>query len=129
VGWAPWQAGRERGRVACVTVTETFFSVEVGDMRRAARFYVDALGASVVFESANWSSLRIAGVRLGLFLNPEHTVGNVGLHFVVSDLVAARAAVERSGGRIAASSVEVAPGVVIAQVTDTEGNIFTLRQG
>jgi predicted enzyme related to lactoylglutathione lyase len=112
-----------------VTVTETFFSVQVSDMERATRFYVDALGASTVFASPNWSSLRIAGVRLGLFLNPEHIVGNVGLHFVVSDLVAACAAVERSGGRIAASSLEVAPGVVIAHVTDTESNTFTLRQG
>ncbi|MSP63858.1 MAG: hypothetical protein EXR72_26635 [Myxococcales bacterium] len=80
-----------------------------------------------MFASASWSSLRIAGVRLGLFLHPEHVAGKVGLHFVVSDLAAAGADVERAGGRIVGSSIEVAPGVVIAEVMDAEGNSFTLR--
>jgi predicted enzyme related to lactoylglutathione lyase len=111
-----------------MTVTETFFSLEVTDMRRATAFYVGALGAIVVFASPSWSSLRIAGVRLGLFLHPEHTAGRVGLHFVVSDLAASRADIERVGGRIGAPSGEVAPGVVITDVTDTEGNTFSLRQ-
>jgi predicted enzyme related to lactoylglutathione lyase len=111
-----------------VTVTETFFSVGVRDMERATRFYVDALGASVAFQSPAWSSLRIAGVRLGLFLHPEHLDGTIGLHFVVSDLLEARSAVERAGGQTVTASTEVAPGIVVADVTDTEGNTFTLRQ-
>jgi predicted enzyme related to lactoylglutathione lyase len=111
-----------------VLVTETFFSIEVNDMQRAVRFYGNALGASTIFSSPNWSSLRIAGVRLGLFLHPGHTLGQVGLHFVVEDFLAACALVERSGGSLVGSSVEVAPGVVIANVTDTEGNTFTLRR-
>jgi len=123
-----WCAVDQSGTVARMTVSETFFSLEVTDMQRATRFFVDALGATVIFESAAWSSLRIAGVRVGLFLHQEHTAGHVGLHFVVSDLGAARNAVERAGGRIATFAIEVAPGVVIAQVTDTEGNTFTLRQ-
>jgi predicted enzyme related to lactoylglutathione lyase len=110
-----------------VTVTETFFSVEVGDMQRATAFYVDALGATVVFASAGWSSLRIAGVRLGLALSREHAAVRVGLHFAVSDLAAARADVERAGGA-AAAPIEVAPGVVVAEATDTEGNTFALAQ-
>jgi predicted enzyme related to lactoylglutathione lyase len=110
------------------TPTETFFSVEVTDMQRATAFYVDAFGALVAFASPDWSSLRIAGVRLALSLNPEHGANRVGLHFVVSDLQTARADVERAGGRLAAPAIEVAPGVVIADVTDSEGNTFTLSQ-
>ncbi len=111
-----------------MTVTETFFSVEVSDMQRATRFYVEALGGTVMFASLGWSSLRIAGVRVGLALNPEHAASKIGLHFAVSDFAAARADVERAGGRIIAPLIEVAPGVVVAEVADTEGNSFTLTQ-
>jgi predicted enzyme related to lactoylglutathione lyase len=123
-----WRDVRKSGRVARQVVTETFFSIEVNDMHRATAFYVDALGAAVMYSAPSWTSLRIAGVRIGLFLNPEHTTSRVGLHFAVSDLAAACADVERAGGRIVAPSIEVASGVVIAQVEDTEGNTFTLRR-
>ncbi len=97
-------------------------------MQRAARFYVSALEATVLFESPQWTSLRIAGVRVALFLHRGMTAGAVGLHFVVRDLAAARSEVERAGGVVPGASLEVAPGVVIAHATDTEGNTFTLRQ-
>jgi predicted enzyme related to lactoylglutathione lyase len=109
-------------------VSETFFSVDVTDMRRATAFYVEALGASVTFASDFWTSVRIAGVRLGLFLNAEHVPGRIGLHFAVGDLEAGRADVERAGGRIMGQAIEVAPGVVIIEVMDSEGNRFTLRR-
>ena len=110
-------------------VTETFFSLEVGEMARATAFYVEALGATVAFASPGWTSLRIAGVRLGLALSPEHAGGRVGLHFAVRDLAEARAEVERAGGCVVAASVEVAPGVFTAEMTDTEGNAFVLSRG
>ena len=109
-----------------MTVTETFFSIEVNDMDRAVAFYVEALGATASFTSPVWSSLHIAGVRVGLFCH-AHAPCRVGLHFVVDDLPAAHARIERAGGRIVAASVEVAPGVVVSDVTDTEGNTLTLR--
>jgi predicted enzyme related to lactoylglutathione lyase len=108
-------------------VSETFFSVEVGDMQRATAFYVAALGAEVMFATSIWSSLRIAGVRIGLFHHAEQTGGRVGLHFAVSDLAAACADVERAGGSVVMPAREVGPGIVIAEVTDTERNAFTLR--
>jgi predicted enzyme related to lactoylglutathione lyase len=82
----------------------------------------------VVFSSAGWSSLRIAGVRVGLALNPDASNGRTGLHFAVADLAAARTAVERAGGSVVASPAEVAPGVVVVDVMDTEGNTLTLTQ-
>jgi predicted enzyme related to lactoylglutathione lyase len=109
-----------------VTVTETFFSVDVEDMGRAIAFYVNALGAALEFSSERWSSLRIAGVRVGLALHSEPETKEVGLHFAVGDLARKCVEVERAGGCVASSPTEVAPGVVIVRVTDTEGNTFTL---
>jgi len=110
-----------------MTVVETFFSLEVTDMQRATDFYVAALGATVSFASPLWSSLHIAGVRLGLFLHPPHTPTKIGLHFVVADLASTCAAIARASGRIGPPA-EVAPGIVLVDATDTEGNTFTLRQ-
>jgi predicted enzyme related to lactoylglutathione lyase len=111
-----------------MTVVETFFSVEVRDMRRATAFYVDALGADVAFASPAWSSLRIAGVRLGLALSPACAGSRVGLHFAVDDLDQSLARVERAGGRVAAAPAEIAPGVTVAYVADPDGNVFALNR-
>ena len=111
-----------------MTVTETFFSLGVNDMDRALAFYAQALGAAVSFLSPAWSSLLIANVRVGLAFDADHTPTRTGLHFAVTDLEAARTAVARAGGSASSSPVEVAPGVVVADVIDTEGNTFVLTQ-
>jgi predicted enzyme related to lactoylglutathione lyase len=108
---------------------ETFFSVDVEDMQRAVTFYVNAFGAEVVFSSPGWTSVRIAGVRVALALSSECTASRVGVHFSVTDLASACVAVERAGGVLVSSPVEVAPGVTIVQATDTEGNTLTLTGG
>jgi predicted enzyme related to lactoylglutathione lyase len=87
---------------------------------------VGALGATVTFASAAWSSLSIAGVRVGLALVDDHGGGPTGLHFAVADLAAVGAAIQLAGGRVARAGVEVAPGVVLSEAIDTEGNGFTL---
>jgi predicted enzyme related to lactoylglutathione lyase len=110
-----------------VTVTETFISVEVSNMERATAFYAGAFGASVSFSSPAWTSLHVAGVRIGLAHVTGHVPGRMGLHFAVSDLEAARARVAGAGGRSDEAPIEVAPGVVIASIVDTEGNTLTLR--
>ena len=108
-------------------VTETFFSLEVRDMQRATAFYVGALGADVTYASERWSSLSIAGVRVGLFLHPEHPGGRVGLHFAVDDRVAARAARARAARRVGNPPHPRSTGVGYGGVADPEGNTFTLR--
>jgi predicted enzyme related to lactoylglutathione lyase len=80
-----------------------------------------------MFASAQWSSLQIAGVRLGLFLNPGHADTRVGVHYVVDNLSQASREVVGNGGRIVTPQTEVAPGVVTVEVEDPEGNAFTLR--
>jgi predicted enzyme related to lactoylglutathione lyase len=111
-----------------VTVSETFFSVGVRDMPRATAFYCDTFGAVVAFATPAWTSLRVAGVRIGLAFDEKHTGGATGLHFAVDDRVAACAEVERAGGSVQRARVEAAPGVVLALVADTEGNGLTLTQ-
>jgi hypothetical protein len=52
-------------------VSETFLSVCVAQMDRAVMFYSKSLGAATTWASPRWSSLNVAGVRIGLFdLNP-----------------------------------------------------------
>lgn len=113
-----------------VKVTETFFSVDVDDMQRAIAFYVRAVGAQVTFQSPQWTSIHVAGVRIGLFLNAKAqatpAVVRTGLHFAVDDLAAARASVEAAGGTCS-EPMQAAPGVVIVDVVDTERNMFALR--
>jgi predicted enzyme related to lactoylglutathione lyase/2-polyprenyl-3-methyl-5-hydroxy-6-metoxy-1,4-benzoquinol methylase len=110
-----------------MAVTEVFFVVEVRDMERARRFYQEALGATVAFATPRWSSLLISGVRLGLALNPDRAPGRIGIHFAVDDLATASSAVERAGGHVIEPAMEAAPGVILAHVSDTEGNAFVLQ--
>ena len=110
-------------------VIETFLSLSVADMNRAAAFYAKSLGAVTKWSSPRWSSLEIAGVRIGLFANAEHGGDRVGLHFTVTDLDKACDSIEGAGGKIVAPAVHVAPGVLVAEVSDTEGNVFSLQKG
>jgi len=108
-------------------VHEMFFSVNVGDMQRAVTFYMNALGATVDFASPTWSSLVLAGIRVSLQLG-EHDPAPIGVHLIVDDIAIACGVVVRAGGQIE-PAIESVHGVVIAEVSDTEGNTFTLRQG
>jgi len=109
-----------------MTVQELFFSVNVRDMDRAIAFYETALGATVDHASPTWSSLVIAGIRVSLVRCKEQPA-SLGMHFIVDDVALACAAVMFAGGELA-PAVETPAGIVIAEVLDTEGNTFTLRQ-
>ena len=107
-------------------VQELFFSVYVSDMERATAFYENALGAVIDHASPTWSSLVIAGIRVSLELR-KNAASTICMHFIVDDVALACAAVTRAGGEIT-PAVELMGGTVIAEVLDTEGNTFTLRQ-
>jgi predicted enzyme related to lactoylglutathione lyase len=111
-----------------MAVTETFFSVSAADPERAIRFYIDVFGATVSFRTPVWTSLYIARVRIGVFTDASHTGARTGLHFAVTSLAETCAAIERAGGKRASPNMEVAPGVRIAEMVDTEGNMFALRE-
>jgi predicted enzyme related to lactoylglutathione lyase len=107
-------------------VSEVFVTVQVADMARATDFYRQALGATVSHALPFFTSLHVARVRLGLALVAKHAPTRTELHFVVGDLPAACADVERAGGGVTVPRVEVAPGVFHAECTDSEGNRFVL---
>jgi predicted enzyme related to lactoylglutathione lyase len=110
-----------------MNVTEMFIAVSVANMKRAVAFYVQAFGATATHESSHWSSLHIAGVRLGLSLNEEHAGERSGLHFAVDNLSASLQAIEAAGGKTKMKPTNLGGGVVIASALDTEGNEVMLR--
>ena len=61
-----------------------------------------------------------------MYLDPAHVPVRIGLHFAVTDHEATLAGVRREGGRVLASRIEAAPGVINADISDTEGNTFSL---
>jgi predicted enzyme related to lactoylglutathione lyase len=109
-------------------VKETFLSLAVTNMERATTFYAQAFGATIAYASERWSSLIIAGVRLGLALKDDHDGDQqCGLHFVVDDLQIAGNEVRRAGGT-ALGPRTVVPGLRFVEASDTEGNSFFLTE-
>lgn len=105
----------------------------VHDMDRAYAFYHDTLGLEADTRSSGWSTLKCAGLLVALHTLPadggEGTMRHAGLNLEVDDLDAAVREVEAGGGKI--RKVRNAGGgapVRLAEITDTEGNNFELRQ-
>jgi predicted enzyme related to lactoylglutathione lyase len=109
-----------------VTVLETFLALPVAEMARASAFWTTAFGARVSWASDAWTSIHIAGVRIGLATVPGHAGSRTALHLAVDDLPVALGAVLAAGGRTLLAGDEVVEGLVRAEAADTEGNVFTL---
>ena len=104
-----------------------YFVVYVADMDRATKFYEETFDALVGFRSPEWTSLRIAGVSIGLHGGSDTTPRSIGLGFDVDDLDGACAAVARAGGAVVKAPEKRADaGITLAEVVDTEGNQFSL---
>src|SRR4051812_26093265 len=110
-------------------VQKTYFIVVVADMGRALHFYQEAFGALVIFSSAEWSELEVAGSTVALHPGGDGTQTVTGLGFEVADVDAALRQVMRAGGRVT-SPVRDRPAerIRLAQVADTEGNLLTVAQ-
>ena len=105
-----------------------YFVVYVADMDRATKFYEETFGAMVNFRSPEWTSLRIAGVDIGLHSGADTERRKIGLGFDVDDIEGACKAVAAAGGVIV-KPPEHKPeegGITLAEVSDTEGNLFSL---
>jgi predicted enzyme related to lactoylglutathione lyase len=107
-------------------VVETFFALEVAEMERAVRFWTEAMGASVEHATPDWTSLRLANVRIGLSHTPGFKGAHTGLHLAVTEYGDAAASLAAARGSIVSDPTEVAPGVVLMAARDSEGNGFTL---
>jgi lactoylglutathione lyase len=115
--------------MAAIQVLKTYFIVAVADMDRAVRFYTDAFGASVVFSSAEWSEVTVAGASVALHPG-DGTQTATGLGFEVDDLDAALREVMHRGGRVTSTTRDrPAERIRLAQVADTEGNLLTVAEG
>ncbi|MCE2438745.1 MAG: VOC family protein [Candidatus Latescibacteria bacterium] len=116
-----------------MNATEPMVVHYVKDMDRALPFYRDVLGLKAEFESTGWSTLRCGGCIVALHILSagmiEGAVAHAGLNLHVDDLDAAMEEVTGGGGEV--RNVREAGGgipVRIAVISDTEGNVFELRQ-
>jgi predicted enzyme related to lactoylglutathione lyase len=115
--------------MAAIQVRKTYFIVVVADMDRAVRFYVEAFGASVVFSSAEWSEVMVAGATVALHPGGDGTETATGLGFEVDDLDGALRQVTRAGGRVTSPARDrPSERIRLAQVADTEGNLLTVAE-
>ncbi|MCX7621856.1 MAG: VOC family protein [Acidimicrobiales bacterium] len=108
-----------------MSVTRTYFTLNVADMERAIAFYEGVLGPVVRLRGSEWSELKLGEATVALHASgarPRET----GLVIEVDDLDAACEAVVRSGGSIANPPQPLPDGTRMADVIDTEGNGFAL---
>ena len=99
------------------------------DMSRAIRFYRDVLGLEVKFESREWTELAFGDAIVALHGGGTGAYQKTGLSIQVKDIAAACKEIEAGGGRIA-TRPQARPGepIKLAEVMDTEGNLFSLTQ-
>jgi lactoylglutathione lyase len=115
--------------MAAVQVRKTYFIVVVADMDRAVRFYAEAFGASVVFSSAEWSEVMVAGATVALHPGGDGTETATGLGFELDDLDGALRQVTRAGGRVTSPARDrPAERIRLARVADSEGNLLTVAE-
>lgn len=125
--WVPAQ-GEEQTMVKATRITRV---IGVSDMQRALRFYQRALGLKVVHESSEWSDLTCGNGNLALQdyqpREPGQYVPTMVI-FAVNDIDAAIRQVEEAGGKLLHRVDNEHAPVIVAHVTDTEGNAIQLAQ-
>lgn len=105
------------------------FMLMAKDMARAVRFYRDVLGLDVKFDSPEWTELTFGDAVVALHGGGTGAHQRTGLSFQVKDIRIACKAVASGGGRVIAPP-KARPGepIELAEVMDTEGNIFSLTE-
>jgi predicted enzyme related to lactoylglutathione lyase len=117
-------------------VQDVYYNVQ--DMDRALRFYGEVLGIEVVDRSEYWSSLNLAGARIGLHGNGGQPVPEVprdphGAHagatltLRVADIDAAVAHLEAAGVEFLGEIARSPWGSTVAFL-DPDGNVLKLMQ-
>jgi predicted enzyme related to lactoylglutathione lyase len=113
-----------------MTVTKAYFMLHVVDMDRAAAFYREGVGLDVRFVSPEWSEFAWGDATVALHGGASSTERRVtGLGFEVDNLEAACKRVAAAGGAIVTPPSD-RPGepIRLADVADTEGNVFSLAE-
>jgi predicted enzyme related to lactoylglutathione lyase len=112
-----------------VPVRKTYFMLLVADMDRAVSFYTEVFAATLTLHTPYWSELVVAEATVAL--HPGRAAGELetGLGFEVDDLESVLELAMSQGGRISQPAQDRPnEGIRIAQLADTEGNIFSVAQ-
>ncbi len=108
-------------------VTDTKYMLLAQEMERAVGFWRDTIGFEVSVASEQWSELRGPGAVIALHWGHDGSANPGGLSLEVTDIHEAAVAIEASGGRIVEAPHEGnPPGLWLADVADSEGNLFML---
>lgn len=113
------------GKITC--------TISVSNLERAAAFYRDVLGLQLATMAPefNWAEFEtdVPGFTIGMGVNPENpSGGGSAINFGVTDLDAAKAALEQRGVAFEGEPMEVPGQVRLAQFADPDGNALWLVQ-
>ncbi len=108
-------------------VTDTKYMLLAQEMERAVTFWRDAIGFEVSVATEYWSELRGPNAVIALHSGHDGSDNPGGISLEVADIQEAAASIELAGGRIVEAPHEGnPPGLWLANVADSEGNLFML---
>lgn len=106
--------------------------MRVSNLDRAIEFYTKTLGFELELrnDDLQWARVRcgINNVTLGLGVGECKGSGTTSLNFGVADIAAARSTLEARGVRFAGPTFTVPGVVMLADLTDPDGNRIRLAQ-
>ena len=110
-------------------IQKVVFMLMAQDMDRAIAFYTDVIGLEVRFQSPNWTELACGDAVVALHGEGDGEFKSTGLGFTVADVDSACKEVSEGGGKVITGPSE-RPGepIILAHLSDTEGNGFELAQ-
>ena len=110
-------------------VTQTKFLLSANKMKRAIKFYQDVMGLEIKCQSTHWSELKFGDAIVTLHGGGSGKFHATGLSFTVTDIHQAVDRVSKNGGTVRSKPEDRGTeGIILASVTDTEGNGFMISQ-
>ncbi len=112
-------------------IVQAKYVLRAQEMWRAVAFWRDALGLQVRFGDDEWTEMPFtAGALLVLQAGHDGSRRRSGLSLEVADIAVAIAAAQRAGGRVLHAPHRPAGQTFqLAELIDTEGNVFRLTEG
>ena len=106
-------------------VRKALYMLMAQDMERGVRFYRDVLGLDVKLHTPGWSELTLGDSTVALHGGGTGEQTRTGLSFEVEDIDDACRQVQDGGGQLLRGPLlRSAEGIKLADLADTEGNVF-----
>ncbi len=103
----------------------TLITYPVADMAKAKRFFSELTGTDPYADSPYYVGYKSGNMEIGLVAHK----GQSALAFwTVSDIAASVKALVEAGGTVVQDPTDVANGLLVASVKDSDGNTVGLRQ-